>query len=98
MNWIQFKDPVSSVCLAGTVVVYWSLTQEMASSSPFTVITNIFVTEFVLNLLNSVKHLGKTNLSVILDYLHNKILDTPPLDPIFLIFMQFSANFGHIIG
>ena len=33
------------MCLAGAVVAYWSLTQ-MASSSPFTVKTNIFVTEF----------------------------------------------------
>ena len=46
MNWNQFKDPTSNVCLAGTVVACWSLTQEMASSSPFTVMTNIFVTKF----------------------------------------------------
>ena len=46
MNWAQFKDPVSYMCLAGTVVAYWSLTQEVAGSSPFTVKTNIFVTEF----------------------------------------------------
>ena len=30
MNWAQFKDPVSHMCLAGTVVVSWSLTQEVA--------------------------------------------------------------------
>ena len=30
------------MCLAGTVVASWSLTQEVA----FTVMTNIFVTEF----------------------------------------------------
>ena len=35
----HFKDPVSNMNLAGTVVACWSLTQEMASS-------NIFVTEF----------------------------------------------------
>ena len=51
MNWTQFKDPVSHVCLAGAVVASWSLTQEVAGSSPFTVMTNIFV---------SVKHLVKT--------------------------------------
>ena len=37
------------MCLAGTLVASWSLTQEVAGvagSSPFTVITNIFVTEF----------------------------------------------------
>ena len=47
MNWAQFKDPVSHMCLAGAVVASWSLTQEVASSNPFTVMTNIFVTEFV---------------------------------------------------
>ena len=46
MNWAQFQDPVSHMCLAGSVVASWSLTQEMAGSSPFTVMTNIFVTEF----------------------------------------------------
>ena len=29
MNWAQFKDPISHMCLAGTVVACWSLTQEM---------------------------------------------------------------------
>ena len=43
MNWGQFKDPVCHMCLAGTVVASWSLMQEMAGSSPFTVI-NIFIT------------------------------------------------------
>ena len=46
MNWAQFKDPVSHMSLPGVVVASWSLTQEVAGSSPFTVITNIFVTEF----------------------------------------------------
>ena len=41
MNWAQFKDPVSYKCLAGTVVTSWALTQEVAGSSPFTVMTNI---------------------------------------------------------
>ena len=38
------KDPVSHMCLAGTVVTSWSLTQEVevAGSNTFTVITNIF--------------------------------------------------------
>ena len=45
------------MCLAGAVVACWSLTQEMASSSPFAVMTNIFVTEYSVN---SGKHLGKT--------------------------------------
>ena len=46
MNRAEFKDPVSHVCLAVIVVVSWFLTQEVAGSSPFTVMTNIFVTEF----------------------------------------------------
>ena len=43
------------MCVAGDVAVSWSLTQEVASSSPFTAMTAIF-------LLNSLKHLGKTPL------------------------------------
>ena len=46
MNWVQFKDPVFHMCLAGAVVASWSHTQEVAGSNPFTVMTNIFVTEF----------------------------------------------------
>ena len=52
MNKSQFKDPVSGIYIAGAVVVSRSLTQEVAGSSPFTVMTNIFCH---LNLLNSVK-------------------------------------------
>ena len=33
------------MCLAGTVVASWSLTQEVAGSNPFTVMTGIFVIE-----------------------------------------------------
>ena len=44
MNWSQFKDPVSHMCLAGTVVACWFLTQETTGSN--LLITNIFVTEF----------------------------------------------------
>ena len=40
MNWAWFKDPVSHMCLAGTVEASWSLTQEVAGSSPFTVMIN----------------------------------------------------------
>ena len=35
MNWGQFKDLVSHMCLAGTVVASWSLTQEVAGLCPF---------------------------------------------------------------
>ena len=50
MNWSQFNDPVSHMCLAGAVVVSWSLTHEVAVSNPFTVMTNISVTEFGENI------------------------------------------------
>ena len=46
MNWAQFEDPVSHICLAGAVVASWNLTQEVVSLSPFTVMKNIFGTEF----------------------------------------------------
>ena len=46
MNWVQFKDPVSHMCFAGAVVTSWSLTQEVASLRPFTVMANIFVPKF----------------------------------------------------
>ena len=46
MNWAQFKDPVSHMCPAGAVVASWSLTQDVAGSSPFTGMTNNFVSEF----------------------------------------------------
>ena len=59
VNWAQFKDPISHKCLAGTVVAYWSFTQEVADSSPFTVMTNILP----LNSANSGKNLGKTQLA-----------------------------------
>ena len=46
MNSAQFKDPVSHMCPAGTLVASWSPTKEVAGSSTFTVMTNTFVTEF----------------------------------------------------
>ena len=46
MNWVQFKDSVSHMCLAGTVVASCSLTQEVAGSNSFIVMTDVFVTEF----------------------------------------------------
>ena len=30
MNGVQFRDPISHMCLAGAVVACWSLTQEVA--------------------------------------------------------------------
>ena len=46
INRSQFKDPVSHLCFAGAVVASQSLTQEVAGSNPFTVMTNAFVNEF----------------------------------------------------
>ena len=43
--------------LAGVVIAFWGLTQDVAGSSPFVVMINIFYPA------NSVKHLGKTPLS-----------------------------------
>ena len=34
LNWPQFKYPASNMCLTGAVVALWSLTQELAGSSP----------------------------------------------------------------
>ena len=46
MSWSQFKNLFSHMCLADTVVASRSFTQEVSGSIPFTVMTNIFVTEF----------------------------------------------------
>ena len=46
MNLGQFKYIVSSMCLAGAAIAYWSWTEKVAGSSPLTVMTNIAVTEF----------------------------------------------------
>ena len=42
------KDPASHMCLAGTVVVSWSLMQDVTSLITFTLMTNILVTGFNL--------------------------------------------------
>ena len=49
MNWAQFKDPVSHMCLADTVAASWSLTQEVAGSNPFTGVTNDNMKTFRVN-------------------------------------------------
>ena len=33
MNWAQFKDHVSHMCLAGAMVACWFVTQEIAGSN-----------------------------------------------------------------
>ena len=45
------------MCLAGTVVASWSLTQEMAGSSPLTVMTHFNP----LNSTNSMKTFGENS-------------------------------------
>ena len=46
MNWAQFKDPLSHIFLASVLVAFCSLMQEVVGLSPFTVMINIFVTDF----------------------------------------------------
>ena len=49
MNWAKFKDPISHMCLAGAVgsiLVSYTRRGWVAGSSSFTIMTNIFVTEF----------------------------------------------------
>ena len=41
----QFKDPVCHMCFTGAVAAPWSVMQEMAGCSPFTVMNNIFCSE-----------------------------------------------------
>ena len=61
MNWVDFKDPVSHMCLAGAVVVSWSLTQKVAGLSSLVVMTNIVS----LNSLNPVKTFRKNSIFVV---------------------------------
>ena len=50
MDWVQFIDPVSHMCLAGTVAAPWSFTQEVISSN------NLFKYNiFCMGSANSVK-------------------------------------------
>ena len=35
MNWAEFKDSVSHMCLSGTLVASWTLTQEVAGFAKF---------------------------------------------------------------
>ena len=52
------------MCLAGAVVAFWSLTQEMTCLNPFTALTNILVTECSdvnENILGKVKYMLFTN-------------------------------------
>ena len=49
MNWVQFKDPVYHMCLTGTLVACWSLTQYVAGFQgfePLYCIDKYSITEF----------------------------------------------------
>ena len=60
MNWAQFTDPISHMCLAGAVVACQFLTLEVAGWQVRVLLMSIFfVTEFAEF---SEKHLGKTPL------------------------------------
>ena len=58
MKWSQFKDPICYLCPAGTVVVSWSLTQEVAG------LRNLFLNIFLCHWIQSIqrKYLGKTQM------------------------------------
>ena len=40
--WFCIYISISHMCLTGTVVAAWTLTQEVVDLNPFTVMTNIF--------------------------------------------------------
>ena len=44
MNWAHFKDLVSHMCLAGSILISYIRGHWVARSNPFTILTNIFVT------------------------------------------------------
>ena len=52
MNLAQFKDAVSYLCLACSVVASRSLTQEVADSNPFKAMTILFSTGTEFNEFN----------------------------------------------
>ena len=64
MNWAQFQDTVSHMCLAGAVVASRPLTQEVAGSSSFIVMRNIFVTEFSQNIKEKLHFMINPNITV----------------------------------
>ena len=49
MNCSPFKYHVSHMCLTCSVVASWFVTQEVAGSNPFTLMTNIFAIEFAFS-------------------------------------------------
>ena len=64
MNWAQFKDSVFNMCRASAVVASLSLTHDVAGWQCralllYSVMTNIFVTEFTENISLKLKFLFK---------------------------------------
>ena len=55
MNWSQFKDPVSHLCVAGAVVASWSLTIVAAGS-------NLFDDKFSENIWGKLNFLTEENI------------------------------------
>ena len=55
MNWTKFKDPISHMCLVGTVVACWSLIQEVARWQ-----VRVLLMSYIFE-----KHLGQTALGFI---------------------------------
>ena len=62
-NWAYFKDPLCDLCLPCAVVASWSLTQEVAGSSPF---NDKYFCYWICWI--QWKHLGKTPLSTLCNY------------------------------
>ena len=58
INWAQFKGSFSHMCLAGTEVAFWSLTQKVEGSRPFNDYYFLY-----LNSPNSAKIFRKTPIS-----------------------------------
>ena len=70
MNWAQFGGLVSHMCLTDAVLASSSLTQEVAGSSPFSLVTN--------NSLNSLKTYRKSRMfiaGVLFNKRDNRLLD-----------------------
>ena len=62
INWAQFKDPVSHMCLAGAVVACWPLAQEVAGWQGFEC---FYWMTYFCHQIHWIqwKHLGKTQIA-----------------------------------
>ena len=55
MNWDDLKDPVCYPCLGDSVIIFWSVTQEVASLNNHLVATYFFVTEIIETIKGKLK-------------------------------------------